>query len=606
MDIRLIKFFHAALTQGPHIDAKELNKTAMQAGYLIHPDCCNVSTQAFINSERINPNSTFYKTWKDVTDKHRLELLIDQLIHYISTYGTDFEGQPYIPNDSPVEIDYNSYTIIQPITQEELFARCLDMVKSGIALDQETLKSITQYISNYIKTHPGTPLCLEDIKNRDAMCLISDSLGIWPVKGEDIIRVLFYKIFDNPMPIQGKMQMAMLRDGWKKMPDLSNMLDEQKIALASVFRRYKKFLLTFKQNPHNIRTINQISRWAKKYHQPFRAGYWESLTSRSLDHNTFLKKLPELDNNFKIVRLIQMLQQRENLSTHEVPAVYTIRNGSIYTKQISAWDRVGLYSQDLDWIKNMLINQLAENLRLKLGVHLKPYYVKFPEGLELACPVSEKKFLGNLPFGSYIDMKDSNNYFGIYWREEWGAHDLDLSFLDKNGNKIGWNENYYNRSQSIVFSGDMTSARPEASEVILCKSLVPDGLVKVNLFSGQPKSRFRWFIGQDECKDFNRNYMVNPNSIRLQEELAMNSGEQCLGVISQNRFYITVVGTGNRAISSYRRDIMDASVEQVKSYLPLKQVLLKAGVREWTSELNQEPDLDLTNLSKDTLIQLFK
>ena len=41
-------------------------------------------------------NSTFYKTWNDVTSKSRLHLLVDQLVHYMTTYGTDFtDYHPY-------------------------------------------------------------------------------------------------------------------------------------------------------------------------------------------------------------------------------------------------------------------------------------------------------------------------------------------------------------------------------------------------------------------------------------------------------------------------------------------------------------------------------
>lgn len=57
----------------------------------------------------------------------------------------------------------------------------------------------------------------------------------------------------------------------------------------------------------------------------------------------------------------------------------------------------------------------------------------------------------------------------INWRWEDGADDFDLSYLNNNWETISWYNNFYNDENSIVFSGDMTIANTEATELIYIK-----------------------------------------------------------------------------------------------------------------------------------------
>ena len=102
MNTKLIKLFNVALVENiPSNDMfKTVNQLAAQVGYFVHPDVCNESVLAFLKDQTINLNATFYKNWQDVISKTRLELALDQVFHYLTTYGTSFSfGNGYVPND---------------------------------------------------------------------------------------------------------------------------------------------------------------------------------------------------------------------------------------------------------------------------------------------------------------------------------------------------------------------------------------------------------------------------------------------------------------------------------------------------------------------------
>ena len=134
MDPTLIQFFKAAVPGAPAAaDPAKLQADACKCGFLIHPDLLNTDVEAFVARQTANPNATFYKRWEDVLSKTRFELLLDQIRHYASTYGTGFtqEGNGYVPNDGAEAPYLHEYTFIVPITEEELYHRCLALLQGG-------------------------------------------------------------------------------------------------------------------------------------------------------------------------------------------------------------------------------------------------------------------------------------------------------------------------------------------------------------------------------------------------------------------------------------------------------------------------------------------
>ena len=615
----LIKFFNAALTTGTKVDEQLVLAEGAKRGYIVHPDCCTQEVLDFIKAQEFNPNSTFYKRVSDITEKDRFELFLDAIAHYASTYGTNYQGEVYCPNGEPINVPYNTYLVIKPVTEKEMFDLCVNCVTAGAALANETLKSVTDFIINQIQTN-HRPLDLDAVANRDALCIISKECGLFPTKGENIVRILYYQVFGNPMPIQGHMQMNALhgfknRYGYKSAPtadvskiDLTGLTDDQMKELARVFLRYKKFILGLKKNRKNAPVINRLRRMAEHYHKPMVKGFWENLTN--LPWAEVQARLPQelekLDNNFKITRLIQMLTQRKLQNMTKSMRMFVVRNGKVWTDR----NTIVPYNENWDMVIAELVNQLVANMKAKRESMGQNIIVRFPKRLSLACPVSEKKYLGNVPFGSTYDLADQNNYFGVYWRGEWGTQDFDLHFLDDNGNHLGWNAGYYNEKQTIVFSGDMTSARPEATEMFYAKGQVklPDGNLHLNRYNGAENSKFRLFFGQDNISNLTKGYMVDPNSIEFAEMGVSTSKEQFVGRIQDQKLYVGIMDLNNNRVSCSDVEQNKAFKIMCMSYLPLKDILLAAGFVEYNdthAEAGIEPTIDLTNLQKNTLLDLF-
>ena len=619
----LVKLFNISIEDSRNeVDYVTLNNAAMQVGYIVHPKACNRATQQFIQSISGNVNSTFYQNWEDVTSKTRFELFIDQLIHYVTTYGANFaqEGNGYVPNATPVGPVYISlfkdYKVIMPCTEEDVYNRCMDMLTSGIAMKQNTIETIVDYVVEYVTVNDllkSGEFDIDVIANREALTLLCDELGIAPNKKFDLFRYIMYKTTGSTLIIKNKATInAIIRSTTQF--DFNTLSEKQLISLASIFYRFKPLFLAFKKtyNSHayystpitsrNAPVINKIRRMAPKYHTPLEESVISTMLGKVYDSTVIIETATQM-NTFQIIRLMNTIIERLNHTDEK--AMYIVRNGKMFVKDSKSYNGSGMimyYVTVFNILKNELVSRLSE----------KATYVKYPKNMVLACPTSEKNFVGDLPFGTYMDLQNADSFVGIYWREEWGTHDFDLSVLSLDGNKIGWNADYYSNNQDIIYSGDMTSARPEATEIMLFKKGAQDGLVMVNRYNGRDGSKFRFFGGVEPNMNLKRNYMVDPNFIKFSADVVSDTTQQTLGLLNMGRFYVMALGSGNSIVSvqkgSTQNERYNASVLKAKSYLKLKDVLPTAGFIDVDSveELPEDAQiLDLTQMSRDTLINLF-
>ena len=613
--------------------ARTVMMNGLIKGYLIHPYCANEYTSEFLASVDMKYNSTFYKTWSDVENKSRIELLIDQLIHYMSTYGTCFMGNAYVPHVYEGEPEWTTYKVISPITYTDLFDKCYDMLCSGIALKSETVKNLTEYIIEWCE-YTGEPSHypnLDNIKNREAMVILSDRLGILPRDGQKLFAFLVYKATGATMIIKNRAMRNLIRYNLSKIDELFlTMNDSQLIALAGVYNRYKELFLAMK-NQFTRTTINKIARLSKKHHKPMVRGYWENILNMPIDEvmNTIGSHLDEA-TNFKLIQVIQSIMERLNNDSNE--NMYLVRNGKIFVKETDTSISYNKAVQ-LGMLYNICRNKLIENLSKKKCA------VKFPEHYELTCPTSEKNFIGNFPMGTSCKL-GNESVLGIYWRNDWGTRDFDLSYEGIDGTRIGWNHDFKTGNGNVIFSGDMTDAPNGANEVIkFIGDDITNGIINVNRYSGQPGSKYRLFFGIDTRKNpFDKTmakYMVDPNNIQLEAE--MNQGDmsqQALGIILNGKFYFFDMACGYSAvkqairISKMRSGDVDKNDRisywnwytgdgghvgqdglikilnrKTKSLLPLKTTLLDAGFWEATDDDTEV--LDLTTIDRSTLIELF-
>lgn len=637
MNTKLITMFHKALADKDAAkNFAKVNEVAMKYGYIIHPDCCTKDVAKWLKEQSFNPNATFYKTWQDITSKTRFELLVDQLIHYATTYGTDLAlGNGYVPNDEPVKIPYEQFKMILPATKEEIFELCFGMLKSGIALKDDTINVIVEYFTEYGFVDNVN---LDEVSNKEAQAVISAKLNKLPNDEFGMLRCIVYRYTGSAMLIKDRVTINTIigKNGFqysrKGTFDFTTLSEEQLIKLSRIFLRYKKIFLAMKDGNNNA-AINKIRRYADKYHTPLKAGFWESCLleeHQKLSEISLAQAEKEVEslNNYRKIQLMQALKERL-LGKDKKGKMFIIRNGKMFVRDdYKAFCNVNYIARLYKLLETSLIDSLSKKVQ--------GYSVLLPKGVELSCPTSEKNFIGNYPFGSYVPMNGDHNVFGIYWRNEWGAHDLDLWFTDNDGHRYGWCSGYTD-GKTIVFSGDMTNADPEATELFYLGKDVAEGNVGVNIFGGNSKAKFKLFIANENCCNAiearnkydwelrnKKPVMCNPNNIVFEAELSFKEGGlKKIGVISDGKIVFADLGAGYGRISDAKAaDIIHQQMKnKVESYIDLKPILQKAGANviyelpkvpdpdDETKEITLTADdfecIDLSNPTRDDLIKLF-
>ena len=610
----LIKLFNCvALKPGTTLlPAKEVNLKAASAGYIVHPDACTVDALTVIESQSANFNTTFYADWEQVATLEEAEMKLLQLLHYISTYGTDYEGPTFTMNDLPAEMRFAELTLIMPCTEKDLFDRIMNMLASGIALNSNTVALLIRQLI-LLEEESGFSVNPERISNREAKTLYYKEKKIYPDDPFELMRLFMYEARGNALIINDKTTASGIYMNIPCIADIMSGLTEVQIEnLASIFYRYKKIFLTMRRAAINfpfqgskkfVSRINRLRKLAPRLHKPFQAPVLQSILNTTHSSDEILSALRRENSVFKLIRLLNYLNTAQSNNSMKV---YVIRNRKI-------WIQIGKKNilpddERIASIRMMVQERICNLLKGKsVKADGSAKTVRFPEFLNLAAPVSEKMFVGAVPYGSTYNLM-TNNYIGIYWRNEWGTRDFDLWIVDNNNERIGWAAAH--KKDNIMFSGDMTNADPEATEIMYCRGEWPDATIRVCRYNGKENSRFRLFFGCDTLTELPSNYMVNPDSIRLSEDLVSVSRETTVGIICGNKVCFTELDLNNKLIPSdlcqEGYNVERALQMHFSTFSSLKEILLAAGFKEFSNDCGTEPDIDLaTKLSKDTLIDLL-
>lgn len=584
----------------------------IKAGYFVHPACCTDEVFTFLNNQRTNPNATFWETWNDVISRSQTELFLHACIHYASTYGTNYEMPTYIPNDKYIDLPFTDLKMILPATDIEMANAAMNVLQSGIALDGVNVNMMVEVLSNAY-TNSKYQINVDNIKNKEVKTQICEKLKIYPNNGIELLRFCVYKITGSSMLIKSSNVINEIKNPLKNIDEFVNdfiNFDDNKLqALASVFYRFKPLFLAFKKADNKLSpVINKIRRLATTYHKPLKAGVFESLMNPEYSLEYFTTEVMKETNIWKLFRAQSYLSEEFELMSLNSNETYTksyiIRNGKVYTKtlQNTPSDNQRKFiamSRLLVIIKR--INEIFANYKEKSGKNT----VRLPKNINLVVPTSEKQFIGNIPYGSYFDM-NTNNFVGVYWRNEWGTHDYDLSYINLNHVKYGWNTSYKSDANDVVFSGDMTNANPEAVEMFYCAKNMPNGLFKLNRFNGAAGSQARIFFGHEKITDLKRNYMVNPSSITFKADIFPELRETIIGGVFNNRVYIFSLESGNQHVSSMKADELQAVQRKLQHKIIFEELLMSAGFTILPADdTTTEADIDFSDYTKDQFITFF-
>ena len=189
--MKTLKLFNAVLSNG-NSDA-----FVSEQGFIIESGAVWAKKEIinYYTSEKLNGNDlnkTFHKSWEKIRTSSRFELYLEQIQHYISTYGSNFSAEIYIPNEVLELPELNlKYKVIKAYTKSEMIDKCLSMLKSGIALKEETVDDLISLLVDQLDyTFTGN----ENIKNKEAIVKIADEYGVYPKDSTEFFRYIIYKL----------------------------------------------------------------------------------------------------------------------------------------------------------------------------------------------------------------------------------------------------------------------------------------------------------------------------------------------------------------------------------------------------------------------------
>lgn len=529
-------------------------------------------------------NKTFHKSWAKIKNSSRFELLIEQITHYISTYGSNFKDKIYIPDEilNLPEVKL-SYKVIRAYSKEEMTDKCLSLLKSGIALKEETINEVlTVLVDELSYAFSGN----EGIRNKEAVIKIADLYGILPTDTVEFFRYVVYRATGQSLVIKSKEMIELIKATNYNPSAQFNKFGLDK--LATIFNRFKPLFLAFK--PKCARTINKIAKLSKTLHKPLVVNPLNTATSVLFRESD----VHWLDNATPYA-LFKVLQACYTRIKGQDSFVYRIRNGKSWVKE----NAVSLEVKDnFEFILSYM----------KQRFDLSQKKVFLPADIEYALPTSEKMFIGNIPTGTRFYGKKLA--VGVYWENSWGANDLDLSGINEAG-KVGWNAEYNQNGGDLIYSGDITSAPNGAVEYLYANNgLKYATIIQNNVFSGDDKCGYKIIIGSGD--KISKDYMMNPNNLFAEVKCNSVQKQTILGIMTPKKdvqcFVLLNFGAGNVRVSgnSEITAIATKALHQQwnKPYSFNKLIkLLGATIVETKDEA--EYDFSLDNLEKDSFTKFF-
>jgi len=553
-------------------------------------------------------NASFHKSWNVVRDTPMQILFVQQIAHYITTYGFESlgvysEDTVYVPSEVlkiPVTSPNIPLTVIRALTPNEVLERIVALGGSGVALSETTLADIM----TIVRANMYPPDYISNINNHELKMLLYDFYGIAPKEPVDFLRYIIMKTTGKTLLIKNDALIAKIESADAKVLDaiLANAPDD----LASIFFRFKPLFLAMKHASNNKTFFNRLRKRANKIHKPMKPSYLNTVTyqiKRNMLSVNELRQQLKTARVFRKVRLAQALQFR---LTGSSDVVYRIRNGRGWATDFK-WDG------DADTTKealNVVLDSIGEDLAPQVAG--KTFYI--PPYMQYALPATQKQFVGNFPSGTHVSVPQ-DLIVGIHWVNTDNKRvDLDLSLVNEHG-KVGWDCEYRTPTQTVLFSGDMTSAPPPngATEAFAIRNTdISPHLVYINYynFNRGDKVPAKLFVANVCVDKFPSHYMVNPNDIMASTVVQIRTTSDVVGLIMNGSMYFMKVSISKSITSRNSSVALKAKrflAKSANSFINLTQSLQRAGaiVTNEQPDTDEYIDLSPTMMNKSTILDLM-
>ena len=570
-------------------------------------------------------NNPFHATWDKVANADYRQLIVEQVLHYLSTYGREAFGlgaAPVVPTESfqfpdnqPLPVE--SLTIMHVVDAEV----ANDIVEHTLTTVSAPHKNDMVFYSTYCK---NTTLSPEKVKSNELRTLLYTMKDLYPEDEDEFVRYLLYRSIGSTLVIKNKKTIRTIKNAMKDEEIAHFVLTGFQKAnlskLARNFLRLKPIYLAFK-TPDTASYINKIRRLADIYHKPMsdlRVANLSNLFYQGEDEKA--KKVIEKMSMRELIKIRNFVDMNQ-LCQGSVIEAYNIRNGKIHLEE-GKNRTAGLTGADaMNAMDEALRQEFCNRTYHKLAS--KIFFI--PPYINYCAPVSEKQFIGNIPYGTKFSFPNTVS-LGIFWENYKNKRtDLDLH-LTTPSNSFGWNASYRDGERAVLYSGDITDATNGAAEVFYTNysKLDEPYILSVNNFTGLPDVPFKFICTESRFEDSTWGMWNPPDTCPIDISKTLfppidlkfkDTNSQTIGFGRRNVFYFYGGELNSNIVPdrSKYREYMDALYARTSASMTLRTLLLMAGARvvneigyEQLTDEEKAQVVDLTPsvLTRTTLIDL--
>lgn len=474
-------------------------------------------------------NKTLFESFATVTNMSRDEFYLIQILHYLTTYGTNFTT-PFVVGErtfTPEETKALRITIIRA----ESASRSLERINELFAT---TVAPKAQNIHYYHTLAPFTTIAPEEVKSRELMIIMCAERDIKPSDPEMLFRYLVYCATNETLIIKNQQLIIKIKNSMRNNSEyvrlINSLTEDEMKALASIFYRYKPLFLAFK-TPGTASVINKIRRLAVKYHKPQSANTIKNFVNLNSEEQAAIIARA---TNRELIKLYNAL------AVPEGTRLFQIRNGKIWVREEEKKGEVSIGLFDKICAASAIGIELHKRLK-----NYKGMTVYIPRGISYAVPYSEKQFSGAIPWGTAINATDEENAFtiGVHWVNDPDESGCDLDLHAHTPTKhFGWNSDYISVDGEIIYSGDMTNApAPKgAAESFYINNINEPVILTLNAFRAKSNKQFQFFMtkGEDdemrERATFDASKLISaPLPLAFADKSSLS-----LGIFNNKTFYV--------------------------------------------------------------------
>lgn len=494
-------------------------------------------------------SNTFHKTWKTVEEIDPTIHYLQQILHYLTTYGfdalgIDYEaGNAYIPEEKiPYEdgVKPFNFIILKAITNQGIMEKLNTLLTSGVALSQQQVDDVVCLLDFMASNNVYYDFTA--INNKEVKTIIWLKMAKKPyIPVDEFLRALTYEVRKSTLLVRSyrdhKMNKLYMKYDKKLRTRVASLL-EQYINdfgidnIASQFLRNKMLFLSFKCDETKS-LINKIRREADKYHKP------------QTESHLVAEDIPNA-NIWQLVKYYNLCLSNLNPTKDKL---YQIRNGKNYLTENPNYNISGepkrIITEHYEYFKKLIEEEFINRLS-----SLKDKVLIIPDYIDYKVPSSLKRLSSGVPEGSVMTFpEDRKLTVGIHWTNKLNSkkHEIrtDLDLHANSINKsIGWYTSY--RNGDILFSGDVTDApiaKGGASEAITFNKIKEPYIVTLNDYTQYGDIPFKFVFDLDliyevdsnKRKSEARGYIFSPNARVLNAKT--DKSQHSLGLITGNKFY---------------------------------------------------------------------